>query len=199
VPVPEILRFAQNDSFAIMIDNQLNTAIESARAAAERGDFAAAVETQECVVTHMRVKAQSADDLVALSAQMFNLADYYTGVERFDDAIRLLEEVVALDERMSLPDAESDRQTLEQARRLAVMTPDERKRWYANTPAGLPTATAMPDEMTQLLNQLDGVDAVDRAELEVLMRQLAGLSPEEQVKKVMEIRKRSGGHAPAVK
>ena len=181
-----------------MIENQLNTAIESAREAAERGDFAAAVETQERVVAHMRVKAQSADDLVALSAQMFNLADYYTGVERFDDAIRLLEEVVALDERMSLPDAESDRQTLEQARRLAVMTPDERKRWYANTPAGLPTATAMPDEMTQLLNQLDGVDAVDRAELEVLMRQLAGLSPEEQVKKVLEMRKRSGGHAPAV-
>ncbi len=181
-----------------MIDNQLSMTIESARAAAERGDFAAAVETQERVVTHMRVKAQSAEDLVTLSVQMFNLADYYTGIERFDDAIRLLEEVAALDERMGLPDAESDRQMLEQVRRLAAMTPEERKQWYANTPAGLPTATAMPDEMTQLLNQLDGVEGVDRAELEALMRQLAGLSPEEQVKKVLEMRKASGGDAPAV-
>ncbi len=178
-----------------MIDDQLNLAIETAREAATRGDFAAAVEMQERIVVHLRLKGESVDDLVTLSVQLFNLADYYIGLERFADAIRLLEEVVSLDERLGLPDTESDRQMLESARRLAGMTPEERRQWYQNTPASQPTTTAGPDEITQLLQQLEGVVSVDRAEIEALMRELAGLSPEEQVKRVMELRGDKGRYA----
>lgn len=170
-----------------MNDDPLNLAIESAREAAQRGDFAAAVETQERVVMQVRLKARADDELVTLSAQMFNLADYYIGMERWDDAIRLLEEVVALDERLGLPDVESDRQMLEQARQLAAMTPDERRRFFANTPQARPTMTTGPDDVNQLLDQLD-VPPEDRAELEALMRQMQGLSTEEMVKRVMEMR-----------
>ena len=172
-----------------MIDEQLNLSIESARDAAQRGDFGAAVETQERVIIHLRLKAQTSDELVTLSVQMFNLADYYTAVERFTEAIQLLEQVVAFDERLGLPDIESDRQMLEQVRKLAAMSATERQRFYANTPASEPTLTGGSDAMTQLLDQLADVESVDRSELEVLMRELVHLSPEEQLQRVMALRK----------
>ncbi|MBM4421950.1 MAG: tetratricopeptide repeat protein [Chloroflexi bacterium] len=172
-----------------MLTPQLNLAIDSARAAAGRGDFAAAAETQERVVAHARAVAQSADDFVTLSALLFNLADYYTGMERWDDAIRLLEEVVALDERMTLPDADSDREALESARRLAAMTPAQRAQFYSRTPQARPTLTTGPDEVTQILSQLN-VPPDERAELEWMMRQMRGMSAEEMVRRAMEMRGR---------
>jgi len=176
-----------------MNDDQLNLAIETARAAATRGDFAAAVETQARVVAQLRLAGQAVSDWVSLSVQLFNLADYYAGMEQFAEAIRLLEEVVALDERLGLPDIDSDRQMLEQVRQLAAMTPGERKHFYQRNPASQPTLTTGPDEVTQLLEQLEGVESIDRAEIEVLMRQLVGLSPEEQVKRVLEMRAKDRG------
>jgi hypothetical protein len=171
-----------------MIDDQLSFAIESARAAAQRGDFASAVETQERVVLQARLKAQAADDLLTLGVQMFNLADYYTGMERWDDAIRLMEEVVALDEKIGHPDVESDRQMLEQVRRLAGMTPEARKQFYSDTPQSEPTVSYLADPVKDLLAQINNVSNEERAELEQLMREMSGLSPEEQVKRVMEVR-----------
>jgi hypothetical protein len=136
----------------------------------------------------VRLMAGSADELVTLSVQMFNLADYYTGSERFEEAIRLLEEVVAFDEKLGLPDAESDKQLLAQVRKLAGMTAAERGRFYADTPAAPATISGGPDAMTELLDQLDGVEAVNRTELEALMRELAHLPPEERLRRVMAMR-----------
>jgi len=175
----------------MLLDEQLSRAIEDARAAAARGDFATAIATQERVVGHARLKAQSPEDLVTLSVQMFNLADYYTGVERFAEAISLLEQVVAFDEKLEIPDIDSDQQMLDQVRKLAAMTPDERKKFYAQTPAAQATVTGnfpsdTPDAVSQLLEQLEGIDTIDRSELEILVRELAGLSPEEQIRRVME-------------
>lgn len=173
-----------------MLDEQLNQAIESAREAAARGDFETAIATQERVVGQARLKAQSPDDLITLSVQMFNLADYYVGKERFKEAISLLEQVVGFDEKLGLPDIDSDRETLAQVRKLAAMTPAERQRFYTNTPAASATVTGLPadtpDEVSQLLQQFEGIDTIDRAELEILVRELANLPPEEQIRRVME-------------
>jgi tetratricopeptide (TPR) repeat protein len=173
-----------------MLDNQLNQAIEIARAAAARGDFETAISTQERVVGQIRLKAKSHDDLVTLSVQMFNLADYYTGRERFAEAITLLEQVVGFDEKLGLPDIASDLDTLNQVRKLAAMSPAERQQFYASTPASAPTVTGLPantpDAVSQLLEQLEGIDTIDRAEVEALVRELVGLSPEEQVRRVMD-------------
>jgi hypothetical protein len=176
-----------------MIDSQLNLAIETAREAAQRGDFGTAIETQERVITHLRLKAQTHAELVTLSVQMFNLADYYTGVERFAEAIQLLEQVVAFDERLGLPDVDSDRQMLEQVKQLTSMTPAARKQFYADTPQGQATYTDGRDRLSHLLDQVEGIEGIDRAELEQLVRELAQLSPEEQLQRVEDLRKRSDG------
>lgn len=170
-----------------MSDEQLYLAIDTARAAAERGDFAVAVETQERVVAQVRMKGTDAESLVTLSTQLFNLADYYTGMDRHEDAIRAMEEVVVIDERLGLADLESDRQTLESVRRLAAMSSEQRKQWYQDTPAGRPSVTQGPDEIKPLLDQLDMFSQEERADLEQIMRGLSGLSAEEQVRRALEI------------
>lgn len=61
----------------------------------------------------------------AFSALLYNLANYYGNVGRFDEAVAALEEVVAIDQRTAHPDLESDREALERARRMAALTPEE--------------------------------------------------------------------------
>lgn len=175
-----------------MIDEQLNLAIESAREAAQRGDFGNAVEVQERVVAHIRLKAQTPDDVVTLGVQMFNLADYYTGVERFEEAIRLMEEVVALDERIGHPDIDSDRQMLAQVRQLAGMSPDARRQFYASTPQSQPTVSYLSDPVKELVDQLDGLSPEEKEDLQKLVREMHGLPPEEQVRRALEAMKGKG-------
>lgn len=173
-----------------MSDDQLYLAIDAARAAAERGDFAGAVEAQERVVTEVRQKELDSESLVTLSTQLFNLADYYTGMDRYEDAIRAMEEVIAIDQKLGLADLESDRRALESVRRLAAMTSDQREQWYRDTPTGRPSVTQGPDEIKPLVDTLDMFSAEERADLEAIMRRLSGLSPEEQVRRAMEIQAR---------
>jgi len=175
-----------------MLNDQLNLSIETARQAAQQGDFATAVETQERVVVHIRLNANTSDDLVMLGVQMFNLADYYTGVERFDEAIRLMEEVVALDEKIGHPDTDSDRQMLEQVRRLAGMSPEARQQFYTNTPQSEPTVSYLSDPVKDLVAQLDSLPPEEREDLEELMREMQGLPPEEQLRRAMEAVRKQG-------
>ena len=49
-----------------MADDYFFNAIDNARAAAERGDWAGAVETQERVVAQVREKGDDAETLVTL-------------------------------------------------------------------------------------------------------------------------------------
>jgi hypothetical protein len=170
-----------------MADDALFFAIDTARASAERGDFAGAVETQERVVAQVRMNGTDAETLVTLSTQLFNLADYYTGMDRYEDAIRVMEEVIVIDERLGLADLESDRQALESVRRVAAMSSEQRRQWYRETPAGQPSVTRGPDEIRPLLDQLDMFPPEERAELEQIMRGLSGLTPEEQARKALEI------------
>jgi tetratricopeptide (TPR) repeat protein len=169
-----------------MTDDQLTLSIDTARAAAQQGDFATAVETQARVVIQLRLRAQSADDLLALGAQMFNLADYYTGLEQWAEAIRWLEEVVSLDEKIGHPDIESDRQALAQVRRLAGMTPAARRQFYANTPQSEPTATYMADPVEDLISQLESLSPEERTEVAALMREMKGLSAAELLRRVRD-------------
>jgi len=105
----------------------LSRATSEARAAAQSGDLATAVAAQEKAVALAREANDAREALVRLSDLLFNLALFYGRVKRHEDAVRALEEVVALDERTGHPDLESDRQALEEARRQAALTPEERE------------------------------------------------------------------------
>ncbi len=147
----------------------IQQALAQARAAAERQDFEAAILAQEQAVILMRQQDEGREALVALSVLLYNLAGYYTNVGRHDDAVRALEEVVALDERTEHPDSESDRQALESARRMASLSPEERAR--------LGAAEAQARESARHLASLP---PEERAKLEAAAREFAALSPDEQ-------------------
>jgi tetratricopeptide (TPR) repeat protein len=111
----------------------LQRLFSDARAASHRGDPDAAVAAQEQAVALFRERlvAQggvSRDEQITLSVLLYNLAGYYSKVERHADAVRALEEVVVLDELTGHPDLAADRQALETARHMAALSPEERAR-----------------------------------------------------------------------
>jgi tetratricopeptide (TPR) repeat protein len=99
--------------------------VAQARAAARRGDLPGAISAQEQAIELGRVVEEGQEALVALSVELFNLAGYYGQARRHEDAVRALEEVVALDERTGHPDLGSDRQALDRARQMAAFSPEE--------------------------------------------------------------------------
>lgn len=111
-----------------------NEAAAEAQAAMGRGDVAAAIAGQERAVALARARGEAREALVSLSVLLYNLATYYAYAGRHDDAVRVLEEVVALDERTGHPDLASDRQTLERARQAAALTPEEQARLLQMAP-----------------------------------------------------------------
>jgi tetratricopeptide (TPR) repeat protein len=168
----------------------LRQAIARARGAAGRGDVASAIAAQEEAVALARQAGEGHDALVALSVQLYNLAGYYRQAGRFDDAVRALEEVVALDERTGHQDLESDRQALDEARRLAAMPPGERERSQGGPPDTMPIPMealppALRHELQALAAQLERAGPEGRAALEgriqaALARGLEAMSPEER-------------------
>jgi len=170
-------------------DDPLGQAIARARGAADRGDVASAIAAQEEAVALARQAGEGRDALVTLSVLLYNLAGYYQAAGRFDDAVRALEEVVALDERTGHQDLESDRQALDEARRLAAMPPGERERSQGGPPDTLPIPMealppALRHELQALAAQLERAGPEERAEVEGRMlafaRQLEAMSPEER-------------------
>jgi hypothetical protein len=154
-----------------------------ARASAQAGRVGEAVSAQEKAVALARAqagKAQAGSDarreaLVRLSVLLYNLGSYYQGAERYDEAVTALEEVVALDERTGHPDLASDRETLERARDLARMSPEERKALQFTpslpadrTPEGPTTSDALA---AQLEAQLAQLPPEERAEAEAAARE----------------------------
>jgi tetratricopeptide (TPR) repeat protein len=137
---PELERIADGATAS------MSRACFEARAAAERGDLATAVAAQEEAVALAR--DAGAYPLVGLSVLLFNLASFYGRAERYEDAVRALEEVVALDKRTGHPALESDRQALEEARRRAELTPEERKALQACA-----AAMAIRDQVIAALRQ----------------------------------------------
>jgi tetratricopeptide (TPR) repeat protein len=159
-----------------------------ARAAAQRGDAAAAVAAQSQAVALLRQalaaipqtdKDTERRGLITLSIQLYNLAGYYAQNNQYAEAVRALEEVVALDERTGHEDLDSDRQTLEHMRRLAALTPEQRAQAQASRPA----AQTPPDPaafIRQLESQLAQAPPELRAGLQALLNDLRGKSLEEQ-------------------
>src|SRR5512138_3404861 len=96
-----------------------------AQAAMQRGDVGSAIAAQERAVALARARGQQREALVTLSVLLYNLTTYYAHAGRHHEAVRTLEEVVALDERTGHPDLESDRQTLERARMAAALPPEQ--------------------------------------------------------------------------
>ncbi|MFO7538649.1 MAG: hypothetical protein R6X32_11400 [Chloroflexota bacterium] len=103
----------------------LKETVLAARQAAQTGHIEKAIDLQETAVGQVRRLEEGEETLVTLSVLLHNLAGYYQDAERYDDAVTALEEVVAIDERVTHPDLAQDQQALAQARRLAEMTPEE--------------------------------------------------------------------------
>lgn len=127
-----------------------------ANVAHELGDVPTELAARQQGITAQRQVGESEEALVALSIMLYNLAGCHARQGDHAAAVPLLEEVVALDERTNHPDLESDRATLERARKLASgEAPDE------------------PDDA-----EAEGVPAALAAQLEAM---LAALPPEERV------------------
>jgi tetratricopeptide (TPR) repeat protein len=145
---------------------------DQARAAIEAGEIEKAIAAQERAVSLVRQAlehgGESREGLVTLSVLLYNLAGYYGQAERHDEAVTALEEV-ALDERTDHPDLESDRGALEQARRVAALSPEERAQLAAQPSAELDLAQLSAD----LEAQLAQLPPEERAQLEAAARQFA--------------------------
>ncbi len=152
-------------------DNPIAQAITQARTSAQRGDAEAAIKYQEQAVELAREAGLEREALVMLSVVLYNLAGYYSNVERHEDAVKVLEEVVAIDEQTGHQDLESDRQTLEVAKKMASLSPEERQQLVQQA-----------QEEQNALNEEDGFEAQ-------LQAQLAQLPPEQRAQAEVQIRK----------
>lgn len=108
---------------------------------------------------------------MTLSVLLYNLAGFYGGAGRQEDAVQALEEVVVLDERTGHPDLESDRQALEAARRLAALSPEEREE-LARAAAAEQTQAAAASVRDQVIEALR--QGVDRQALAAVAEEAAG-------------------------
>ncbi len=119
---------------AVSNDDPLAQVIAQARNAAERKDILSAIQYQEQAVTLARGvvlslskgAGEGREALVTFGVILYNLAGYYSHVERHEDAVKAMEEVVAIDEQTGHQDLESDRKMLETFRRIASLSPEER-------------------------------------------------------------------------
>jgi hypothetical protein len=122
---------------------------------------------------------------------LYNLAGYYQDAERHDDAVKVMEEVVAIDEQTGHQDLESDRKALETIRRIASLTPEERERDLTPNPS--PTGRGVQEDgfEAQLQAQLAQLPPEKRAETEAQIRkayaEFQSMSPEEQAEKLRAV------------
>ncbi len=125
------------------------------------------LDFQGQAIAHLRRAGQGPETLQTLSVALYNQAGYLAQVERFDQAVAAMEEVVAIDERLGLPDLESDRARLEQMRRRRE---------------GLPPAPPDPsrEEFRQALQaQLEDLPPEAREKAQQFLQQLDQMSPSE--------------------
>jgi hypothetical protein len=162
--------------------NPLQQAIAHARAAAKQGDIPAAIQAQQEAVSLARQAGSGREDLVTLSVMLFNLAGYFAQAERHSEAVEALAEVVAIDEKTGHPDLASDRQALENARRMAALPPAAHPGRAApaqETPPG-----AENDLEAQIRAQIETLPPEQRPQAEAAIRkaiaEFQSLTPEEQ-------------------
>ena len=148
----------------------LRELLQRARAADKANRPQEAIDLQEKAVNLMREVAQDRDALVQLSVMLYNLAGYYAKAGRFQDAVKAMEEVVALDERTGHPDLESDRQVLAHFRTLAAMPPQQRQALLA--------AESAPEQGEGEPVALEDLPEEVQAQLLTALRQLEELGPQ---------------------
>ena len=158
--------------------------ISQARAAHQRGEIETAIQCQEQAVALARQTGQAREALVILSVLLYNLAGYYRQADRPAEAVRALEEVVALDEQTGHADLEADRQSLATARQSVSLPSEKRARLQQATSEPGIAENETPGFEAQLQAALAQVPAEQRAAAEAQMRQaledFQRLSPEEQ-------------------
>ncbi len=137
----------------------------------------AAVQCQAEAIEYLRRQAESPDDWHTLSVALYNQSGYLAQLERFDQAVAALEEVVAIDERFGLPDLESDRAALAQMKRRQEGLPEERMKAEGGRMNEAGPAAAF---MAQLEGQLAELPPEAREAAQQLLRQLKQMSPVEQ-------------------
>jgi hypothetical protein len=168
---------AQLEGGGAPADNPLAQGIARARAAAQQGKAAEAIAAQEEAIALARQGGDSRDALVQLSILLFNLGGYYARADRHAEAVRALEEVVALDEQTGHPDLESDRQALENMRRAAALSPEERAQLAE---AARRAEEQQQTQLTEAQAQLEKLSPEERAQLDEAARRFQAMSPEEQ-------------------
>lgn len=132
----------------------------------DRNDYAeGAVGAQQEAIRHLR----KTNELHQLTIALYNQAGHLAQLDRFDEAVAALEEVVAIDEQLGLADLEADRASLEQMKRRQAGLPPEvtspvveaaLTRWEARL-AELP-----PEAQEEARQKLDRFRALNPAEQE---------------------------------
>ncbi|MEP7134536.1 MAG: tetratricopeptide repeat protein, partial [Chloroflexota bacterium] len=178
-------KIANLEGGAVANDDPLAQVIAQARASAERGDLPSAIQYQEQAVALVREASQEREALVRLSVLLFNLAGFYAKANRYDDAVKSMQEVVAIDEQTGHQDLESDREMLKKFEQIASMSPEERAQ-LQNSQASTPASGAgeQGDFESQLQAQLAQLPPEERPQAEAQIRKayedFQRMSPEEQ-------------------
>ena len=131
-------------------------------------DAARAVDCQAQAIAYLREEEDTPENLQSLSVALYNYGTYLAQAERLDEAVAALEEVVAIDERLGLPDLDSDRAALERmVRRRDGLPPAE------DAPS--------PEESQEAMQaQLEALPEAERERARQFLEQLERMSPAER-------------------
>jgi hypothetical protein len=124
-----------------------------------------AVRFQAQAIAELRQGGDEREAWQTLSVALYNQAGFLAQVGRFDEAVAALEEVVAIDQRLDLPDLASDQAALEGMKRRRD---------------GLPPLEAAAGLLAQMEAQLAELPPEAQEQVRQAMAQLADMSPEEQ-------------------
>jgi hypothetical protein len=158
----------------VSLSDSVGPMIVEARQSAERGDFASAIAAQEQVVESLRQQGEGVEAAQILFVQLANLANYYAPVDRYQDALPVLEEAIGVGERIEHPQLETVKEMLESVRQIAALSPEELAQMKAEQ------EQEANDQDAEMQAQLAAMPPEQRAQMEAAMREFQSKSPEEQ-------------------
>ncbi len=171
---------ARLEGSTVSNEDPLAQVIAQARDASQRGDVVSAIQYQEQAVSLARGAGEGREALVRLSVILYNLAGFYQKAERHDDAVALFEEALKVGEESGHPQVDVIRKMLEEAKRVASLSPEER----AQTQSASAGSGGGDNFEAQLQAQLAQLPPEKRAEAEAQLRkayaEFQRMSPEEQ-------------------
>lgn len=137
-----------------------------------RAELALPFQAQAVEALRAHTKTQPDADLLAeLAVSLFNLALYQAQVEQFTEAVTSLEEVVAIDRQLGLPDLVEDEAALENMKRRRDGLP----------PLAAPTSEPLPSEAQAALEaRIANLPPEEQAKIRQNVEQFMALSPAQQ-------------------